>query len=286
MRAAPLQPPFPPEPMPTLPAASHRLLTAARAVAATLLLLLASGFGAALTAQRTADLMGQVRGPDGAPIAGVYVFVTGTRVSALTDRTGTFHLQSIPIGRQRIELEHLGYRTVRSQFVFEAGVEQRHDFELEIVALPGAPLEAAAGSSMSAQLRGFYARMDRGLGMYFTPEDIERMQVRQFTDMLRRVPGIRIQPVPGPFGTSYVVQMGRTTGAAGSRGCPVLYYLNGMPFQVALDVGIDNFVRPDEIAGIEIYSGSNLPPQFSGGQHAARCGVIVVWTHAGRRRGQ
>jgi hypothetical protein len=51
-------------------------------------------------------------------------------------------------------------------------------------------------------------------------------------------------------------------------------------------VGIDNFVRPDEIAGVEIYSGSNLPPQFSGGQHSARCGVIVVWTHSGRRSRQ
>jgi hypothetical protein len=286
MRAALLHPLIVSRLTSTNRAAGRRLQAAVRAAAVTLLLLVASGFVAALAAQRTADLSGHVRSPDGEPVAGVYLFVTGTRISALTDETGAYHLRDIPAGRQRVELEHLGFRAVRLHFAFEAGSGLHHDFELEVVAVAGDPVAVTAASGMSAQIRGFYARMDRGLGTFFTPDDIERMQVRQFTDVLRRVPGVRIQPVPGPFGTSYVVQMGRTTGAAGARGCPVLYYVNGMPFQVALEVGIDNFVRPDEIAGVEIYSGSNLPPQFSGGQHSARCGVIVVWTHSGRRSRQ
>ena len=42
-------------------------------------------------------------------------------------------------------------------------------------------------------------------------------------------------------------------------------------------VYVSEFVRPDDIAGVEIYSGSGgVPIQFSGG--FGNCGVIVFWT--------
>jgi hypothetical protein len=237
-------------------------------------------------AQQASELRGIISGPDGKPVAGAHVAVAGTSIFTVTDVHGAYQLLGIPPGPRRVGVEYLGYGPVHLELDFVAGVLLRRDVRLDVVALPGTPLEARAGSMLTPQLRGFYDRLDRGLGTYFTPADIERMQARQFTDVLRRVPGLQLHSVPGPYGTSYMVQLGRTTGAAGGRGCPVLFYLNGVPFQVAADIGIDNFVRPDEIAGIEVYSGSNLPSQFSGGQHNARCGVIVVWTHAGRQRGR
>jgi hypothetical protein len=256
-----------------------------RALGVALLLFCAAALHAEARAQQeTAELSGAVRGPDGKPMAGVHLLVLGTKITALTDGRGRYELRGIPRGQQRIEVEFLGYRTVRLQLEFLAGVPLRRDVELEIVALPGAPLEARTGSGMSPQLAGFYSRMERGQGFYFTADDIARMQARQFTDVLRRVPGLRMQPMSGPFGTSYMVQMGRTTGAAGASSCPVLFFLNGMPFAVASDIGIDTFVRPDEIAGIEVYSRSATPSQFSATHVNARCGVIVIWTHAGRPR--
>lgn len=111
------------------------------------------------------------------------------------------------------------------------------------------------------------------------------MQPRLFTDVLRRVPGVQIQPVTGPFGTSYGVRMGRTPGVSGSRPCPVLYYVNGVPFPVAADIEINHFIGPDDVAAIEVYSGAaRIPPQFHSSVHDARCGVIVIWTYSGEKR--
>jgi len=238
----------------------------------------------ALSGQQTSVLRGNIRGPDGEPIAGVSVAVTGGRIMALTDARGGYELTGIPAGPQRIEVERLGYRGVQLELEFRTGRPQILDLTLEVHPIAADSLEVAATIGRSPQLRGFYNRLERGLGYFVTEEAIERMQVRQVTDVLRRVPGLIMQPVSGPFGTGYVVQMGRTTGAAGARPCPVLFYVNGMPFPVTMDIGIDNFVRPDEVAGIEVYSGtSNTPSQFAANHPNARCGVIVIWTHSGRR---
>lgn len=105
------------------------------------------------------------------------------------------------------------------------------------------------------------------------------MQPRVFTDVLRRVPGVQVLPVPGPYGPGEAVRMSRTIGVTGGRPCPVLYYLNGSPFPVTGDVPINTFIPPDEVAAIEVYSGmSQIPSEFSSSSHNARCGVIVIWT--------
>lgn len=249
-----------------------------RYLARALLLILPLPAGTA-TAQTTTELRGVVR-TGGAPVADAYVVVTGSGISAVTNAAGLYHLRGIPPGLHHVTVEYLGYRTEEATLQFSAGVPLRHDVELVVAAVRGEPLRAAAIAA-SPQLRGFYERRDRRQGIYFTPTDIDRMQTRQFTDVLRRVPGLQLTAVSGPFGTSYVAQMGRTTGA-GARGCPALFIMNGMPFPVGLDIGIDSFIRPDEVAGIEVYTGSNMPAQFSGGHPNARCGAVVIWTHSGR----
>ena len=79
-----------------------------------------------------------------------------------------------------------------------------------------------------------------------------------------------------------MVRMNRTTGITGSRNCPVLFYINGMPFQVTGDMSINQFVAPEDVVAIEVYSGSSqVPPEFSANLLNARCGVIVIWTKVG-----
>jgi hypothetical protein len=108
------------------------------------------------------------------------------------------------------------------------------------------------------------------------------MQPRRFTDVLRRVPGVQIQMMPGPFEMGEMVRMSRTTGVTGTRPCPVLFYINGSPFPVTGDIPINHYIAPEEVAAVEIYSGmSQIPPQFNSSLHNARCGVIVIWTLSG-----
>ena len=39
---------------------------------------------------------------------------------------------------------------------------------------------------------------------------------------------------------------------------------------------IDDWVHPNEVAGIEVYAGTVVPPQFQVGLKG--CGRIVIWT--------
>ena len=124
-------------------------------------------------------------------------------------------------------------------------------------------------------LRGFEERRERGSGRYFSRAQIDRMQARQVTDILRRVPGFQIQPARSDVPSA---QTGRTA----TRVCPVLYYINGSPFPVGADQTINSFVDSDAVDGIEVYTGSSsIPAQFNSSMYNSRCGVIVIWTRVG-----
>jgi len=91
-----------------------------------------------------------------------------------------------------------------------------------------------------------------------------------------------LQPASGSFGSNDMVRMNRTIGVNGSRNCPVLFYINGMPLQVTGDMSIDQYIAPEDVVAIEVYSGSSqIPPEFQSGLLNSRCGVILIWTKVG-----
>jgi hypothetical protein len=230
-------------------------------------------------------LSGTVSTASGEPLASAQIIIVGTQIHGLTQQNGSFRIVGIPAGNQTVRVQHLGYRVAEATITLPAGETTNIAVRLEHepIAVDGVDVEVRAG--LTPQMQGFYDRRSRGMGYFLTRSEIESMQVRQFTDVLRRVPGLQIGSVQGPMGASQVAQIGRTTGFMGQRSCVAQYYMNGVPFSVAQDIGINTYVRPEDIAGIEIYSGtSRIPPQFTTSQQASRCGVIVIWTHGGAAR--
>ncbi len=62
----------------------------------------------------------------------------------------------------------------------------------------------------------------------------------------------------------------------------MLFYVNGTPFPVTGDMSINQYVVPEDILAVEVYSGtSQIPAQFQSNLLNARCGVIVIWTRMG-----
>src|SRR5438876_10119018 len=109
-------------------------------------------------------------------------------------------------------------------------------------------------------MRGFEGRRATGNGHYFNRAEIARMQPRVFTDVLRRVPGVQVQSLPGPFGPSDVIRMARTTGVSGARACPVLFYGNGTPFALTGEIASNQYVvRADVVAAEACSGGAPLP---------------------------
>jgi hypothetical protein len=62
----------------------------------------------------------------------------------------------------------------------------------------------------------------------------------------------------------------------------VLFFVNGMPLQVAGDMSIDQYVAPEDVVAVEVYTGtSQIPPEFQSALLNSKCGVIVIWTRTG-----
>jgi hypothetical protein len=264
----------------SLPAAASRAATLATFTA---LLLLHDT--TSLGAQSHGAVAGTITSPDSSALAFAHVAVPGSRLSFMTGRDGRFHFPELPPGAVLLEVSLLGYESVSRSVQVLAGRTVTVQIALQLEPIPLDAIEGSVASLRTPEMRGFYDRRERGRGHFFTIDDIERMQPRLLTDILRRVPGMRVEPLSGPAGATDVVRTQRTAGITGNRHCPVLYYVNGMPFPLAADMGINTYIRPADVAGVEVYSGaSQLPPQFHLSQGNARCGLVVIWTRSGEKR--
>lgn len=132
--------------------------------------------------------------------------------------------------------------------------------EITVTVKPGWQLEEA----------GFYERRNRGLGVYFGPELIERRQPNRATDLLRNLSGIY---VASPRHGSSEVRMRR---AAGNRDCPPRLYVNG---HLARGQTLDD-IHSSDLLALEVYKGpGQTPAQFKRGSVGySDCGAIVAWT--------
>jgi hypothetical protein len=208
------------------------------------------------------------------------VRVLGTPLWTITRVDGGFEVGQVPAGLQTIEITLLGYSPKMTAVRIAAGETLAVSFILEPLALETVTVTGDA-NFFSGRV-GFEERKARGTGRYFTHRDIQLMQVRQVTDVLRRVPGMQIQFVDGSIsGGTQRAQAGRSVGGSSSQPCVMMYYLNGMPFPLPGDASINQFVATDDLAAVEVYTGSSqIPPEFNSSLYGSRCGVVALWTRS------
>ena len=238
-------------------------------------------FPSCLAAQELGMLTGIVSTTEKKPLGQARISVVGTALGAVADTDGSFRIGALPLGNQSVEVKLLGYASVLVPVQIERAKTATLDVTLEAVPLPLETVTVTGDTLIVPGMRGFQERKERGIGRFFTREDIERMQVRLFSDILRRVPGMQVQSASGSYGQGMSVQTGRTQSLSGGRTCPVVFYVNGAPFPLTHDIAINNYVSPDEVAAVEVYTGtSQIPAQFSSSQFNTRCGVVVIWTRS------
>ena len=138
-----------------------RLWTVRRTAASTLLLLLVLASTAAaptITSPKTGRITGHVRNQSGAPLANAQVFVVGTALNALTDRSGSYTIAEVAEGSVQLRVAFVGYKPVQTTVTVRAGRTTIHDFVLEASPLQMSELvvtdaDAAASPTQTSKRR-------------------------------------------------------------------------------------------------------------------------------------
>lgn len=172
------------------------------------------------------------------------------------------------------------------------------------------PIEVSVTATrLHLERAGFYERQRSNFGYFMSPEDIQRREVSRVTDLLTRVPGVRLVSMStGSVGGRYVTLRGSNL-SDGSI-CRPRVFVDGLLYAAGdsrprrlveneetemqeellrrIDQGLslDDIGPAKDIAAIEVYrSASQVPVQFGGTSVETLCGVIVVWTRRGTPMG-
>lgn len=216
-----------------------------------------------------ARVTGKVLNKYGQPIAGARVELQNTGAATKTREDGQFTLDSLPSGTQTLEIRQLGFSPT------EVAVELSQQSPQSVTVKMGEYVPVLNTMRVTATRErglsdvGFADRKRSGMGYYLDADQLKMRQTTQFSDMLRTVPGIRVQPAGD--GTNVVTSSRDATG-----GC-VTFYVDGSPWQQMTPGDLDTYVRPEEVAALEVYSGATAPPQFQQPGQSG-CTTVVIWT--------
>ena len=225
-------------------------------------------------AKGTARVSGRVLDKKGQPLRDARITLQGGGTVTLSKANGDFTLDSLPSGTQAIEVRKLGYS------VTEVAVElsSNNTTPTTVTMSDAVPMlqtmriEAAQDKALSDL--GYLQRKQTGMGRFYDGKQINHESM-SFSDVMRIDPGLRISPAGD--GRTYVISDARN--AAG--GC-VNVYVDGTYWEPMQPGDIDSYVRPNEMVAVEVYHGSETPPQFTKPGQSG-CATIVVWTLARAR---
>ena len=225
---------------------------------------------AAKVMKGSARVLGRVINKQGAPVGNARVTLNGTGAATLTRENGEFVLDSLPAGTQAITVRHLGYAPTEVSVELSSRTPARVSVQMGPYVPELTPVEVVSRQDQGLERVGWTSRKRGASGGYFIgPEQIESRKATQFTDLLTTSPGIRVQ---GSMGRMFLT----ATRTAGRAGC-VNVYVDGSQWQQLEAGDLDSFVRPQDVAAIEVYpGGGSMPVEFqtSGGD----CAAVVVWT--------
>jgi len=205
----------------------------------------------------------------GNAISDVDVTIVGQESQrAISNPQGRFGFANVEPGLVQVRLTRLGYTPRMATIVVQAG----RTADLEVGMAPEAielePIEVTVRSQF-LEKNGYYERAQRGIGRQYQGEELDRMMIIQPSDIITRIPGVRLSdPRNLPGEPQYAVSPRVNTAANGI--CVMDVYIDGVK-QADPDL---NRYPPDWIDAMEVYTGANVPAQYTG---LNPCGLVLMW---------
>lgn len=214
-----------------------------------------------------ATLTGTVKDSSDTPVALARLSVVGLR--GISDSVGRFLLSGLPAGAATLNVRRLGFAPRDMSLQLVGG---RTDSVFVVLAMLPRELEGITTESDAIKrtwLADFYRHRRGGIGHFFDRREIEERHAQRISDILRRLPGVRI--MTDRNGRSRV-RMGRTSGG---RDCAPDFWIDGV---LAVFLGVDDLPLSD-VEALEVHSGpAGLPPELNSRIGNPGCGAIVIWT--------
>jgi hypothetical protein len=198
---------------------------------------------------------------------GVRIAINDTLI-AVTDSVGDFSVQHrIADGVNRLTVQRIGYETLVQDIRIEplaTEIALMIDWPPPAERLTDIVVESRP-RGWNRKLEGFYERMSQDFGQFLTPEEVAQIPASKATDILQRIPGVRV--FPGHVESEFML-------ARCLRYQPRVY-VDGHELT---SVDIDWTLNPGDISAVEVYTGGvTTPPEFNRSA-PGRCGVVVIWT--------
>jgi hypothetical protein len=221
--------------------------------------------------QTTGRLRGRVVGPGGDPIAMAAVAISGDSTATVRTREdGGFMLESVPRRSLQLIARAVGFVPLLTDVqVTDA------DIDLEDITLHRVPPELEAviveGRQITAAQLEFDVRRQRGMGMFISDEQFERMPMPTVSAISSLLP--RTRAVGAGHKTMLMLQRQSFGGGQITTTCNPRFYVDGYD-NGYLDAEEQEWLIR-RAKRMEVYTAQTTPPRYNdfGG-----CGVVLIWT--------
>lgn len=205
----------------------------------------------------------------GQPLEGALVSITNGPETRANER-GEWTLRQAPVGTRMLEVRAVGYYPDRRRVHVVEGAPPLRIALSTLKSVLDTVRISASRRLQTRERRGFEERQRTAHGRFLTAEDIARRQPVVVSDLFRMMPGMRVGMDSTGMERHLLVR-------SAFEWCKPEIYLDGINLMDGLTADdIDAWVRPAEVAGIEVYTETSAPAEFQRGMTG--CGSVVIWT--------
>jgi hypothetical protein len=220
-------------------------------------------------------LSGRVIDAAGRAIAGAQVWLAGTPQRTISNATGVYSLDTLPLGTQSLEVRAIGYAPRTVVVTLLAGVAATTDVTMERAVV--LPTVVTLGAKSSKNLATFEAHKRSSTGGFFIkPTRLEGYaSLQTLHSLVSGLPGVSVSHPRDEWIAS--MQRRNTYMGAPTVPCTPQMFLNGA--KALLTFGeLDEMIDPDDLLGVEVYTRETQIPGIYSLPINQPCGLISIWT--------